>query len=151
MRARARRRLKRARAAMVLLLGGAGLVFGVRALGWDRPAPVARDPAAPPPGVRVTVEILNGGGVRGQAGRATEIARDRGFDVVYFGNADSFDHVRSEVLDRVGRPELARSVAAALGIDDVRSEPDPNRYVDVSVVLGSTWSDPTAGGLPPGR
>ena len=55
----------------------------------------------PPPTERV--EILNGGGVPGAAARATELARAAGYDVVYFGNAASFDHTESEVVDRVGR------------------------------------------------
>jgi hypothetical protein len=70
---------------------------------------------------------------------ATETLRDRGFDVVYFGNAASFDHERSAVLDRVDRPDLAQAVAGALGIDEVRVEPDSNLYLDVSVVLGAAW------------
>ena len=42
-------------------------------------------------------------------------------------------------MDRVGRPELARAVAEVLGIRNVRSDPDSDLYVDVSVVLGSDW------------
>ncbi|MDZ7780128.1 MAG: LytR C-terminal domain-containing protein [Gemmatimonadota bacterium] len=94
------------------------------------------------PDTRVRVEVLNGGGVGGAARRATEFARSIGFDVVYFGNAESFDRVESEVVDRVGRPELAEAVAEALGIGNVRSDPDPDLYVDVSVVLGSRWDLP---------
>lgn len=88
---------------------------------------------------RVRVEVLNGGGRRGAAKEATEILRERGFDVVYFGNAADFGRDSSVVLDRVGRPEGARDVAEALGIPNVRSEPDPNLYLDVSVMLGREW------------
>ncbi|MEX2465738.1 MAG: LytR C-terminal domain-containing protein [Gemmatimonadota bacterium] len=97
----------------------------------------------PVPDVRVRVEVLNGGGVSGAARSATDLARGAGFDVVYFGNASSFDRVESEVVDRVGRPEFAAAVAEVLGIDNVRSDPDPDLYVDVSVVLGSGWPLPT--------
>ncbi|MCA1789451.1 MAG: hypothetical protein LC667_06225, partial [Thioalkalivibrio sp.] len=72
-----------------------------------------------------------------------------GLDVVYFGNAASFDRVESEVVDRVGRPEFAQVVAEVLGIRNVRSEPDPDRYVDVSVVLGSEWSATREPDAPP--
>ncbi len=88
---------------------------------------------------RVRVEVLNAGGRRGAAHEATELLRKRGFDVVYFGNADSFGEDPSVVLDRVGRRDDARVVADALGIDSVRSEPDPNLYLDVSVMLGREW------------
>lgn len=88
---------------------------------------------------RIRVEVLNAGGRRGAAHEATELLRKRGFDVVYFGNADSFGEDPSVVLDRVGRPDDARGVADALGIDSVRTEPDPNLYLDVSVMLGREW------------
>lgn len=106
-------------------------------------------------GERVRVEVLNAGEVPGAAREATEHLRSVGFDVVTFGNARTFDHDRpSSVVDRVGRSDLAGAVAAALGIDNVQSDPDPNLYVDVTVVLGRDWSGPGAsipepGGSPP--
>jgi hypothetical protein len=94
-----------------------------------------------PPVERVRVEVLNAGGVSGRARAATLELRDIGFDVVHFGNANSFDRDSSAVVDRVGRPELARAVADALGLDRVISEPDPNLFVDVTVLLGKEWGD----------
>lgn len=92
-------------------------------------------------GGRVRVEIQNGGGVTGMASAATERLRPAGFDVVEFGNLRPFDpDRRSVVIDRVGRSDYARAVAKALGIDNVQSEPNPNLYVDVTVVLGTEWS-----------
>jgi hypothetical protein len=93
-------------------------------------------------GVRVRVEVLNGGGRVGVARSATSLLRDRGFDVVYYGNAGSFDRDSSVVLDRVGQMAWAEAVAEALGIGNVRSEPNPNLYLDVSVVLGRDWMPP---------
>ncbi len=113
-----------------------------------------RIPDEPPPpalGVRVRVEVLNGGGRGGAARSATRLLRDAGFDVVFFGNAGSFDQDSSLVLDRVGRPEWARAVAEALGIHNLRDEPNPNLYLDVSVVLGRDWVAPdTDTGSEPG-
>ena len=88
---------------------------------------------------RVRVEVLNSGGVAGRAGEATEALRESGFDVVYFGNDVSFEEDSSAVLDRVGRLDAARAVADVLGIRNVRSEPDSNLYLDVSVKLGREW------------
>ena len=94
-------------------------------------------------GERVRVEVLNGGGVSGMAVQATDRLRDYGVDVVDVGNALPFDRERpSVVIDRVGRTDMARAVAEALGIDNVQSDPDPNLYVDVSVVLGAEWIPP---------
>jgi hypothetical protein len=89
---------------------------------------------------RVRVEVLNGGGLPGAARSATDELRDGGFDVVYYGNARDFDSDTSMVLDRAGRPGLAREVADALGISRVASQPDSNLYLDVTVVLGEDWS-----------
>ena len=94
------------------------------------------------PAERVRVEVLNAGGVSGVARDATMHLRDIGFDVVHFGNARAFDRDSSVVIDRVGRTDLAQAVANALGIHNVRSEPDPNLFVDVTVLLGRTWSGP---------
>lgn len=88
---------------------------------------------------RIRVEVLNAGGVSGMAREATDVLRSVGFDVVSFGNAGSFDQVESVVVDRVGNPNPAISVASVLGIRNVRSEPDSNLYLDISVLLGSQW------------
>jgi len=94
-------------------------------------------------GERVRVEVFNAGGVSGMARAATEQLREAGFDVVAFGNADAFDPDRpSAVIDRVGRSDIAQAVAGALGIDNVQSDPDPNLFVDVTVVLGREWTVP---------
>src|SRR5690606_27326945 len=64
-----------------------------------------------PAAERLRIEVLNGAGVAGLAREATERLRDRGFDVVYFGNASEFGRDSSLVIDRVGREEYARAVA----------------------------------------
>ena len=47
--------------------------------------------------------------------------------------------MESVVVDRIGDPNHALSVASVLGIRNVRSEPDSNLYLDISVLLGSQW------------
>ncbi len=90
-------------------------------------------------GERVRVEVLNGAGRGGLARDATHRLREAGFDVVFFGNADRFDHARSVVLDRVGRPEEARAAAAALGIDSVTTAVDSSLMLEATVILGEDW------------
>lgn len=99
-------------------------------------APAAR--AIGDPG-QIRVEVLNGAGRSGLARDVTHRLRGEGFDVVFFGNAATFDRGRSVVLDRVGDPARARAVAAALGIDSVAARPDSTLLLDVSVVLGDDW------------
>ena len=94
-----------------------------------------------PEGVRVRVQVVNTTKTRGLARRATLYLRDRGFDVVELGSAGP---VRDEtlVLDRSGHTEWARAVAAALGGAEVEARPDSSRYLDVTVLLGSSWRPP---------
>lgn len=98
--------------------------------------PSARAIADP---AEVRVEVLNGAGTAGLARDATHRLRGLGFDVVYFGNATSFDRGRSVVLDRTGAVERARAVAASLEIDSVAMAPDTTLLLDVTVVLGEDW------------
>ncbi len=105
------------------------------------PAAVAARAIGDPAQVRV--EVLNGAGTEGLARDATQRLRGYGFDVVFFGNAATFDTGRSVVLDRVGDPGRALAVATALGIDSVAAAPDSTLFLDVSVVLGEDWPPAT--------
>jgi hypothetical protein len=94
--------------------------------------------AARPAG-RVRVEVLNASGVPGLAAKGRTMLRDRGFDVVFVGNANGYAPDTSLVLDRVGRMEAARAVADEMAIPRVFARPDANVFVDVTVVLGKDW------------
>jgi hypothetical protein len=97
--------------------------------------------AAPARQERVRVQVLNASGRPGLARDATRELRDRGFDVLEFGNAPGgSDPDRSVVMDRVGKLHLARQVADALRITRVVARPDTNLVLDVTVVLGKDWA-----------
>lgn len=121
----------------VLLLAGSAIFQWIP----DGEVGVSRD--SPPGRVeRITVEVRNAGGVQGMARSATDLLRDAGYDVVAFGNAESFDQDRSVVIDRVGEIRMAQLVSETLGVDSVVSEPDPELFVDVTVRLGAGWAPP---------
>jgi len=84
------------------------------------------------------VEVLNGTRRQGAARTATRMLRQRGLDVVFFGNADSVTQ-STRVVARRGDLERARYVAAALGGGLVTEESDTFRRVDVSVILGEDF------------
>lgn len=88
---------------------------------------------------RIRVEVLNAGGESGMARLATDLLRDQGFDVVYFGNAPAFGKDSTVVLDRSGRLEAAQAVGDVLEANLILSEPDSNLYLDVTVLLGKEW------------
>ena len=127
----------------LVLLGvvlAAGIFIGSAVSQWN-PLP-QQEIVEPPPrnftaaGLgRVRVEVLNAGGREDMARLATDHLRDRGFDVVYYGNAEEFGQDSTIVLDRVA----AAAVARALGTDWVESQPDTTLYLDVTVRLGRGW------------
>ncbi len=104
-------------------------------------SPVLRASAADPPADIIQVEVLNGCGASGVAGRATGFLRDHDVDVVGSGNYADFEQEHSLVIDRVGNRAAALRVAALLGIDEayVRSEPGESYYLDASVVIGRDY------------
>ncbi len=97
------------------------------------------------------VEVLNASGKSGLARNVTEMLRAAGYDVVYFGNAARSAERASIVLDRVGKPEIARAVAARLQIARTETRLDVTRLVEVSVVLGPDWTAPDSTNAGRGR
>jgi hypothetical protein len=138
--------MRAARASVAL--GVAAIVLCAAWLAWrgrwsgQGEAGPRRPVVAATPAERVRVEVLNSTRVRGLARNATELLRNRGFDVVLVGTAAA-QRDSTLVLDRSNHPEWARRVAAALGGARVEARPDSAHYVDVSVLLGNTWRPPS--------
>lgn len=131
----------------LMLLGvilAAGVFIGSAISQWkplpeqERSVTLPRNPTTNSMG-RIRVEVLNAGGEAGMARVATDRLRDQGFDVVFFGNADTFDQDSTLVLDRSGRLEAARAVGEVMGAKSIISQPDSNLYLDVTVLLGREW------------
>lgn len=90
---------------------------------------------------RIRVEVLNGMGEPGAARRAADRLREMGFDVVFFGNADRFDHDSTRVLLRSEHRAAARRLADSLGVERVLDRADPELYLDGTVILGEDWRE----------
>ncbi len=125
---------------VLLMAVGAGAVALSRS---RRPAPAAptRSGDVAPEGVRVRVQVLNGTRVRGLARRATILLRDRGFDVVETGTT-SGQADTTLVLDLSGHPEWAKRVASLFPPARIQARSDSSRYLDIAVVIGSSWRPP---------
>lgn len=96
------------------------------------------------PAPRVRVEVINATKIHGLARRATHYLRDQGFDVVGIGTTAQLRDT-TLVLDRTGHAEWAARVARALsatGRTREETRPDSSRYVDVTVLLGTSWRPP---------
>ena len=127
---------------VVLILGAGGALSSRRIRGAVlRAWPSSR---RAPGGTRVRVQVLNATTTRGLARRATDMLRDHGFDVVEIGTAPASDRGDSTIVfDRSGHADWARRVANAMGGARVVERPDSSRYLDVTVLVGTTWRPPT--------
>ena len=127
---------------VVVMLGVGGALANGRVRGAviDRFSSGGRAPR----GSRVRVQVLNATATRGLARRATDLLRERGFDVVDVGTAPARDQGDSTfVLDRSGHPDWARRVATAMGGARVIDRADSSRYLDITVLVGASWRPPT--------
>jgi hypothetical protein len=133
------KRVRVAAALAVVVLAGTGALFWTRTGRSESRPPAARIRA--PAGERVRVQVLNGTTVRGLARRATVVLRDRGFDVVEVGTVKT-SRDTTLVLDLSGHPEWAERIARVLAPARVVSRPDSSRYLDIAIVLGTSWRPP---------
>jgi anionic cell wall polymer biosynthesis LytR-Cps2A-Psr (LCP) family protein len=69
-----------------------------------------------------TVEILNGTGIPGLAGRTAELLRGFGYDVTSIGNASHSDYEATEIIDTSGSVEGARLFSEIIRCTNLRSE-----------------------------
>ena len=131
----------------LILIGGLLLVavtagvVGAR-VWYARSSPMAAlgDTTSAPQGQRVKIEVLNASGVSGLARRATFLLRDRGFDVVGWGNDPRGSRDETLILDYTDKPEAAERLARVLGGAQVeRGKDSLDRGLDLTVKLGSGY------------
>ncbi len=86
------------------------------------------------PGIRV--EVLNAAGEPGIAKKVTWRLRQMGFDVVYYGNAkDTLG--KTVVIERLDSSLAnAKALAGAIGVKEITYEPDPDRLLEVTLLVG---------------
>lgn len=87
---------------------------------------------------QAVVQVFNGTGVGGLAGRISSDLERAGFTILVPDNAPNGDYPRTVVYDRNDKPRTSRRVAAALNAE-VRTGPPPEGLIsqaDIVVVLG---------------
>ena len=127
----------------VVLVAVAGSLVGARSLLGRSAAVDLGDTTRAPAGQPVIVEVLNSSGVSGLARRATFLIRDRGFDVVAWGNDPIGRRNQTQIVDYTDRPEAAERLARVLGGAEVtRGRDSLKRGLDLTVRLGSTFQPP---------
>ncbi len=96
----------------------------------DGPAPIGDD---------VRIEILNGSNNPGQAQSLRNYFIEYGFNVVHYGNAMRNDYEKTVVIDRVGKPILAKRIADIINCKEVYTKIDKSLMVDVTIILGNDF------------
>jgi len=86
----------------------------------------------------ISAEVFNATKKSGIAEDLSKILREYGCDVVLWDNWGSFKK-HTEVVARTGDLAKAVRVAKTLGCNHVRTEIDPERMVDVSIVIGANF------------
>jgi LytR cell envelope-related transcriptional attenuator len=118
-------------------------VLGARRWFGGRTLAQMGDTTSAPQGQRVVVEVLNSSGVAGLARRATFLLRDRGFDVVGWGNDPRGRRGESLIIDYSNKPEAAERAARVLGGAKIeRGKDSLDRGLDLTIRLGSAYKPP---------
>ncbi len=90
----------------------------------------------------VRVQILNGIGINGLAGRFSNALRREGYDIREVADADRHDYSYSVIYDRTGLSGQAGRFGQLLGIPSQRTirQSNPDLVdVDITFIIGSDW------------
>jgi len=91
----------------------------------------------------ISIEILNGCGAHGVANVFSEVLREKQYDVVSVGNAETFDYERSVIIDR-GRTDRKKveKIASILGVsrDRILQIESQTSQSDVTLIIGSDYT-----------
>jgi hypothetical protein len=97
------------------------------------------------PVLDIEVEILNGGGVPGVAGKITNYLRSQQMDVVRSENADHYNYDQTILILRNENSDGLKKIAKSFGIDiddetRIKHIPDDQLNVDITVIIGSDFA-----------
>jgi len=107
-----------------------------------KPAPVPLLTADMPPPGEIQIQVLNGCGTPGIAGKVRSALRSQGFDILSFGNANSQNYEKTVIWARSALPfseQAARRLAHMLGISADQISIQENLGmgdIDVTLILG---------------
>jgi len=89
----------------------------------------------------VSIEVLNGLGVAGQARVGARAMKELGLKVARFGNAGAYDYPETLIVDWHGKLDKTVILAGVLGIDpsNIIVYDRPNKSIEATLVLGQDW------------
>lgn len=87
------------------------------------------------------IQVLNGCGKSGAAELFRNYLTDRGFDIIEFGNAGSWNYAHTIVVARTANEPVARDLAKVLDTDNLIHLFDPMAMVDATVFIGKDYEE----------
>jgi len=87
------------------------------------------------------IQILNGCGKPGAAEAFRDYLTERGFDIIEFGNAGSWNYAHTLVVARTANEPVARDLAKVLGTENLIHLFDPMALVDATVFIGKDYEE----------
>lgn len=89
------------------------------------------------------VEVLNGYGRAGEAGRAAALIRAQGLKIFKAQNSGRFDYTQTKLVDWKGNSAAAKDMARTFFIDpqNIVVYDKPTKPIDFTIVLGADWED----------
>lgn len=85
------------------------------------------------------IQILNGSGVSGVAEDMRNFLTEKGFDVVEFGNADSWNYPQTLIIARTKNTAVARDIAKLLDTPNWFPLLDSSYLVEATVIVGQDY------------
>lgn len=87
------------------------------------------------------LEVLNGCGITGMAGKAASKLQEAGFKVTKQGNTPEFTYEHCCVITRKGNTPGVAHIASTLNCTDIREEAKSKGKPDVTVIVGRDYVD----------
>lgn len=92
----------------------------------------------------ISIQVLNGSGIAGEAGKVADFLKEKGYTEVTTGNADTYDFTDVTIRAGAENKKLAEQIKADLASDYtvVKVETaDIKEAVDVVVIIGKSASE----------
>jgi len=86
----------------------------------------------------ICIEVLNGSGITGMAGKYTEYLRQNGFDVIYTGNADKMDYPETFIFANDTAETVLHPLLLSLDFTKNRIEYNQtmDSHINFRIILG---------------
>ncbi len=87
------------------------------------------------------IEILNGCGIEGAAGKVANYLRSDNFDIKSVGNAETWNYPFTIVISRTPDTTVASQVASSLNTDKMIVIRNNDQMHDVTVIIGPDFGE----------